>query len=323
MRNRNNRISGLNYLFHLRSRVALWMLMGLCPLIGLPGAWASVIDPNRSIDWSQAGVTGGIPRRTTICATFNPDTTAAQINAAIANCPSGQVVKLNAGTYNLNTGIIFNNKSNVTLRGAGPDQTFLVFSGGNSCGGLGGDICFITPDNGDGGDDNFSNLANWTGGYSVGTTSITLNNVSRGSMNSLQVGSVIYLDQLDDATDTGQVYVCQAADICSMQGGSRNGRPGRGQNQPVRVISISGSGPWTIGISPDIRMPNIASGKSPQAWWDNGLPVQNDGKIRQTILMQLHALAAQHDDDAHGQNSAKDESASRTLPQGTKPDTLD
>src|ERR1700704_5239528 len=103
----------------------------------------SIISASRRINWSQAGVPGGIPTRTTTCATLNPGATAAQINSAIAACPSGQVVKLNAGTYNLSTGIIFNNKNNVTLRGAGPDQTFLIFTAGTSCGGLGGGLCFM------------------------------------------------------------------------------------------------------------------------------------------------------------------------------------
>src|SRR4051812_21099620 len=93
------------------------------------------IDPIRRIDWSRAGVAGGIPIRTTICATLNAGATSSQINSAIANCPGGQVVKLNAGTYPISAGIVFNNKSNVTLRGAGADQTFLVFTGGSGCGG--------------------------------------------------------------------------------------------------------------------------------------------------------------------------------------------
>jgi hypothetical protein len=74
------------------------------------------------IDWSQAGVSGGIRNRTTICATLNPGATAGQINSAIAACPSGQVVKLNAGTYSLSSGIDFNARSSVTLRGDGPDR---------------------------------------------------------------------------------------------------------------------------------------------------------------------------------------------------------
>src|SRR4051812_40805628 len=132
----------------------------------------TAISPGRRIDWSAAGVPGGIPVRTSICATLTPGVTATQINNAIAFCQSGGVVALVAGRYNLSTGIVFNNKSNVTLRGAGPDQTFLVFTAGSSCGGLGGDLCFMN------GDTNFSgapgNVANWTAGYEAGTPIITL-----------------------------------------------------------------------------------------------------------------------------------------------------
>ncbi|HLB90077.1 MAG: hypothetical protein AUI12_11415 [Acidobacteria bacterium 13_2_20CM_2_57_6] len=247
-------------------------------------AWSGIISSSRAIDWSKAGVIGGIPNRTTICATLNPGATASQINSAIAACPSGQVVKLNAGTYSLSGGIVFSNKSNVTLRGAGPDQTILAFSAGGGCAGWSGaDVCLMTTDTGDAGDQNYSNAASWTAGYSVGTSSITLGSISKGSIGSLQVGSQIFLDQLDDASDTGQVFVCSTSGMCSTSGSSNNGRPGRGQVQPVQVTSISGSGPWTIGITPGIRMPNIASGHSPEAWWDNGLPIQSDGIESLTI----------------------------------------
>ena len=239
-------------------------------------AIAGIIDPSRSTDWTQAGVLGGIPIRTTICATLNPGATATQITEAISACPSGQVVFLNAGTYNLSAGIVFDNKSNVTLRGAGPDQTFLIFTGGDHCAGFGGDICFTSGDPNDG-FDGPSNIGTWTAGYSVGTTSITLGSITRGSIDHLQVGSVIFLDQLDDTSDPGDVYVCQTPNVCSMQAGSKNGRASRGQQEPQVVTSISGSGPWTVGISPGVRMPNISSGKSPEVWWLNGLPVQNDG----------------------------------------------
>ncbi len=252
------------------------ILLLMIPTTAYGQLWTGIIDPSRAIDWSNAGVPGGIPNRTTICATLSPGATSAQINSAIGSCPANQVVFLNAGTYNLSSGIVFNNKSNVTLRGAGPDKTFLIFSNGTSCTGLGGDLCIENGDTNDG-YDGPSNIATWTAGYSVGTTSITLGAVTLGSISNLQVGSVLFLDQADDTSDTGQVYVCQTINVCSMEVGSLNGRVGRGQQQPVVVTSISGSGPWTIGISPGIRMPNIVSGKSPQVWWLNGLPVQNDG----------------------------------------------
>jgi hypothetical protein len=236
----------------------------------------TVVSSSRSIDWSQAGVVGGIPARTTACATLAAGASAATINNAIAACPSGQVVQLGAGTYFLSSGIVFNNKSNVTLRGAGPDATFLVFTAGSGCFGVGGaDICLMSSDNGDGYDNNYTNAATWVGGHTVGSTSITLGTELRGSLANLKVGSLVFLDQLDDTTgDTGDVYVCQLQNSCATDIPSANGRSGRGQQQPVIVTSISGS---TIGITPGIRMPNIRSEQSPQAWWDNHLPIQNDG----------------------------------------------
>src|SRR5437870_8184115 len=122
--------------------------------------WSGVLDPSRAIDWSQAGVIGGIPNRTSICATLNSGATAAQINSAIAACPSGQVVFLNAGIYNLSAGIDFGSKSSVTIRGAGADRTILKFIGSARCAGNGGaDLCLQTVDNGDGGDANYTNAA--------------------------------------------------------------------------------------------------------------------------------------------------------------------
>src|SRR5438128_12607120 len=122
----------------MRPKTLLLMILAL--LFGWAGVahaqlWSGILAPSRAIDWAanQPGVIGGIPTRTTICSTLSPGATAAQINSAIAACPSGQVVFLNAGTYNLSTGIIFNNKNNVTLRGAGPNLTFLVFTGGQGC----------------------------------------------------------------------------------------------------------------------------------------------------------------------------------------------
>src|SRR5438309_8818701 len=120
--------------------------------------WSGIIDQSRATDWSQAGIPGGIPNRTTICATLNPGATAAQINSAIAACPSGQVVFLNAGTYNL-TGIDFAQHSNVTLRGAGPDQTILKFTANTGCSGLNADVCVQGSFNWTGSQ---QNLTTWT-----------------------------------------------------------------------------------------------------------------------------------------------------------------
>ena len=107
-----------------RTRSLLLSVLLLC--LGASAESQTIISAGRRIDWSQAGVVGGIPNRTSICATLNPGATASQINAAIASCASGQVVFLNAGTYMLSSGIRFNNKRNVTLSGAGSDRTGLA-----------------------------------------------------------------------------------------------------------------------------------------------------------------------------------------------------
>jgi hypothetical protein len=167
------------------------------------------------------------------------------------------VVYLNAGTYNLSSNILINNKSNVTLRGAGADKTTLVFSGGGSCSGLGTDICVQSGDgNWYGGP---TNSASWTGGYSKGTTQITLSNTAN-----LKAGSVLILDQVNDSSDTGNIFVCEASGTCSQEGGAGAERSNRSQQQMVSVTAVSGN---TVTISPGLYMPNWRSSQSPGAWW--------------------------------------------------------
>ena len=83
------------------------------------------------------GIPGGIPDRTTIytslgvpgqAPSYAQSVTADQIRAAIAACPSGQVVYLYPGTYNIGE-VTFAAKSGVTLRGAGPGQTNINTTG--------------------------------------------------------------------------------------------------------------------------------------------------------------------------------------------------
>jgi len=256
-----------------------------CDLLGVPVSccaqnWVGILDPSRAIDWSHAGVQGGIPERTTIYTTLSPGVSADAISAALAKCPSGQVVYLSAGTYNLSAGITFANHSNVTLRGAGPDQTFLVFTGYDACGGKSAAIGVINGYPIDRGGP--ANFADWTAGYARGTTSITLSNLT-GNRIPPTVGTMIVLDQLsDDTADTGEVYVCSTSPTCT-QAGPRG--QSRLQQQIVTVTSVTGSGPWTVGINPGLYMPNWRSEKKPQAWWpgnqtrpvNNTLPVTGVG----------------------------------------------
>lgn len=216
-----------------------------------------IIAPSRMIDWSNAGVQGGIPNRTTVCSTLSPGVTATQISSAIASCPSGEVVYLKAGTYNLSSGIDFGGHSNVTLRGAGSDATFLVFTGSGvgshpiSNIRIGGDFVSQTSP---------PNLTSWTSGYSKGDTTITV-----GSVSNLSSGDVIFLDQQDNTSDNNGLYVCGS---CGTEGsGSGTSRAGYTQLQAVQVTQINGT---TLTISPGLYMDNWSSSRNPQAFWPNG-----------------------------------------------------
>src|SRR5687767_10984662 len=101
-----------------KSQLIVWLALAALGASIHNGAGA-IIPANRRIDWIPGvtvGVPGGIPNRTTIFRTLGPTATAADINAAISQCPSGQVVKLNPGTYNISSTIHFGFAKGVTLR---------------------------------------------------------------------------------------------------------------------------------------------------------------------------------------------------------------
>jgi hypothetical protein len=256
-------------------------------------AWSGILSRSRAADWSSAnpGVVGGVPSASwtqcgsTISAYGSSSAPAspATINNAIAGCGANTFVLLGAGTFYLNSGIVM--KSNVVLRGMGADRTSIIFSGNNSCGGWYGAICFApstyyyfgSPAAQPGG----SNAGSWTSGYAQGSTTITLSNLGSAALTN---GQYLFLDQANDASDNKSFFVCDNTSApCSLEGGSpgRNiGGVDRNQIQIVKVVSgcasgCSGSGPFTITITPGIYAANYRSSQSPGAWWISFL--QNAG----------------------------------------------
>jgi hypothetical protein len=94
------------------------------------------VDRDARGNWRMAGLlaVGGIPNRTTVCATVSPrgggqdDTT--NIQNAVEACPVGEVVSLVAGTFTIAEGNFVQLDRGVTLRGAGPGSTILTRTGG-------------------------------------------------------------------------------------------------------------------------------------------------------------------------------------------------
>ena len=73
---------------------------------------------------------GGIPNRTTVCATLSPsgNDDSAAIQLELDNCPGEQVVLLNPGTFIVNNYLLVH--SNITLRGSGAGTTILSKTNG-------------------------------------------------------------------------------------------------------------------------------------------------------------------------------------------------
>ncbi|HMJ58308.1 MAG TPA: hypothetical protein VK467_04180 [Gemmatimonadales bacterium] len=259
----------------MRRLLVVALLLGL--IEPLTAQDTSILATNRKVDWSTAGAT--IVTRTTQCGgtiaayTGGPGT----INTAIANCASGQVVQLGAGTFSLN-GSIDILRSDVTLRGMGPNLTKINFTGNSfGCGGLFPDVCVSSssPDY----IGSPQNTATWTAGYSKGTTVVTLGCGGNCASMNLQVGSILHLDQLDDSnTDPGTLWNCSATLLSSNVGcageGGQEGRSGRNQTENPTVTAINGN---QVTISPGLNMPNWRSGQTPGAWWMTGLPLTNVG----------------------------------------------
>jgi len=276
--------------------------------------WSGIISPSRAVDWTKAGISGGIPGANwPACTTAQAGTTvpiapysgsASTINTALANCananPSGSYLSLASGTFTLSSGVHWS-QSNTVLRGAGANSTFIVASG--SGGGYFGTFISIEGSN-QGVNGGEGNVCNWTAGYSQGATSITIANCgsttpAMGSLSNLKVGSILILDQLDEVNDPGTIWNCAnsgsyAGGTCAgtIQGGEArtNGtciNSGqmclRSQQQGVLVASCDGNSTpghvctsgTNITISPGLYMPNWRSGQLPQAWFASNVAVHS------------------------------------------------
>lgn len=230
---------------------------------------ADIVPDSKKINWAtNAGVRGGIPTRTTIFSTRSPGATLAQIQGDLDSCPANQVVKLNAGVYNLG-GNLYIGKSSITLRGAGM---------GDPRTGVNGTILTNTsiwlcdPDRTYAPYDTFSLKGNITAGYTRGSTVITVSTVS-----GLSAGMVIGIDQLN----AGQVFGGDE-DSCGSCSRPTTAGPADGSRlmqQYVNIESISGS---DITIWPAIYQTNYASGNDPEYWsWDQ--QITNSGIEELTI----------------------------------------
>lgn len=186
--------------------------------------WSGVLDPSRAVDWSGAGVVGGIPSATyALCTTAACNTvaggsvSAATINAAVSSASPNSYIPLPAGSYSLSSCILIQPPvHDVALRGAGANSTFLTWTA-NTCS-YGGTFNIAIVSNDTNGRNAPTNTATWSGTssggagtYTKGDTSITLSVLTGSHVPT--VGDVEYLDQLDDPSDPTGLYIgCELPD---------------------------------------------------------------------------------------------------------------
>jgi hypothetical protein len=165
-------------------------LLLLLVLLGWP-LGAEIIPSSNRIDWATYTAARVLPKRTnsgswSIYTNLTSSATASTINSAIHNCPTGQVVKLGAGTYTLGGQVKFDwDDDNKCLRGttnaSGVPTTVLIGSGG----GGGGMIDF-------GGDSGESSTT-----ISSGATRDSTNIVVASAMG-IAVGNIICIAQTNE-----------------------------------------------------------------------------------------------------------------------------
>jgi len=109
--------------------LAVATIGALSPVLG------QILPADRATTWNPGlNAVGGIPVRSTICATLSPREQGlddrAQIQSAIDACPTGQAVQLTAGTFIVNGPHYLLINKDITLRGAGPERTTLAKTDG-------------------------------------------------------------------------------------------------------------------------------------------------------------------------------------------------
>jgi len=219
-------------------------------------ALGEIINADRRINWTP-GIPGGVPSRNTIFADvtqlpYLADDTGVtdasiKIQSAINACPAGKVVYIPAGTYRLNNQLAI--PKGIVVRGAGPSRTFLqsyaaahaIIIGNYPSAPVATDV---------------------SGSPAKDATSLTVASIASPA---LSVGDYIVIDQINDGVE-----------VINVDDFSRANNT-RCLSQITKVTAISGTGPFTLTISPSLHHA-YAAAQSPQVW-----------KLNQNIALTVNA----------------------------------
>ncbi|MCU1253688.1 MAG: hypothetical protein JWQ49_6717 [Edaphobacter sp.] len=245
-------------------------LLLLSSVLSYGQAWSGILDPARAVDWTQAGIPGGIPSGSwTQCgSTIASGASTTTIQNALNACTANHFVLLGAGTFTLSSSI-HSNISNIVLRGSGPTQTTIILNGH--------DILMGSGSSGQGSDPTAGLTATNLSTFAQGSTVLTVASTAGMSAN-----QVVQIDQLNDTNYVNVVgnEGTENAGRCGTSGFS--GCSTRAQLELVQIASVSDSTHITI------KAPGLShtynSGLSPQVFfWSSSGIASNDGVENMTV----------------------------------------
>jgi len=210
--------------------LAFFFLVCITGFASVSGA-TYTLPAARSVTWEgNAGVQGDIPYRNVIYATLSPSGAddSSVIQAAIDNCPFGQVVKLSSGMFKFESPVRV--KSGVTLRGAGMGLTVIQGMSGMSG-------TFVI---GIGAGSTTGPVMSLTSGINAGSTTITTS-----SEHGWNPGDIILIDQLNDSNDDPPVSNIGSNGNCTWCG-RLSGTRSLGQS--VKIVTVPTPNTATLEI---------------------------------------------------------------------------
>jgi hypothetical protein len=224
----------------------------LCGLLATPAwsqSWSGILNPSRAIDWSTAGIPGGIPSASwkqagsTIAAAQSPclngagDCTAT-IQTALNACGKQRYVLLGEGTFRLDGTLVI--PGDCALRGSGASKTILNAKGRVQNAVIAMGAGSTNPQRQSAYNPNFASAVHITSGATRGSRSIVVSSTA-----GIAAGGYLVIDQINDGvivTNVGNEGACTWCDTAEAQGT-------RAQGQLVQVTSVHGA---TLGIEPEL-----------------------------------------------------------------------
>src|SRR5262245_19983105 len=187
------------------------------------------VAPDRLTAWNPGlNAVGGIPHRTSICATLDASTygndaqdAGPAIQVALDKCPDGQVVMLSAGDFKVADRIEL--RSGITLRGQGPSRTRIKKPFGSN----NGNVITIGIQW-----YNYIHSTDFASDGIKGRSIVTLVNNP-----GLKAGEIVLVDHLTDPHITTWGTRCPEGNACREWFSMRN----RPTSQMMEIASISGN----------------------------------------------------------------------------------